>query len=175
MLHLNVWLRTPYISRACASAIRRKDIQRGSRFRQRSDGSRTIRAASGSDWYVPACFIAVLFDSQEALIGQWRAHTIRRDSKTDPFVYSCIPASNLMQLLAAHDGVKLACSFCNRSRTSRINNPEGDVYEVRDRYEGGCGGSRGRAGRLSGSQAHAGRYRWSEVAGSETAVGCCCR
>src|SRR5580698_8590372 len=70
-----------------------------------------------------------------------------------PFVYSCIPAPNLMQLPAANDGVKLACPFCIRSRTSRINNPEGDVYEVRDRFEGGCSGSRGRACRLSGSEA----------------------
>src|SRR6202030_1582074 len=45
--------------------------------------------------------------------------------KDRPSVYSCIPVVNLVQLLAANDGVKLACPFRIRSRTSRINNPKG--------------------------------------------------
>src|SRR3984885_11609924 len=148
MLHLNVCWARPTWCRADGAAH-----SYPSRFRQRSDGSRTIRAASRRDRFVPVCFIDVLFHSQAALIGQCGAYITLSRPQDRPFVYSCIPAPNLMQLLAANDGVKLACPFCIRSRTSRINNPEGDVYEVRDRFEGGCSGSRGRACRLSGSEA----------------------
>src|SRR5215475_9221893 len=56
--------------------------------------------------------------------------------------------------------------------TSRINNPGGDVYESRDRFEGGCRGSRGGTCRLSGSEAPPGGCRRPQVTGSEAAVRC---
>src|SRR5690348_10599650 len=62
-----------------------------------------------------------------------------RDRKTRHLFCSCIPVANLVQLRAASAGVELAHRLCiSFLRTSRINNPEGDVYEMRERCEGGC-------------------------------------
>src|SRR5579883_605016 len=56
-------------------------------------------------------------------------------------------------------------------RTSRINNPEGDMYEVRECCQDGCcRGSRDRSCWLPGPQADAVRYRGSEVAGCPAAI-----
>jgi hypothetical protein len=136
MLHLNVWLRTPYIV-ALANRIKAADMHRVSASIGRTSHARKHDSDNGArqdhvpyvarnahDWNVPACFIAVLLGWYAALIGQWGAHTTAA-TKRQTSVYSCIPVVNLVQLLAANDGVKLACPFRIRSRTSRINNPKG--------------------------------------------------
>ena len=79
-------------------------------------------------------------------------------------VWSCIPASNLVQLRAANRGRAQPRLDPGRARrvshallrTSRINNPEGDLYEVRECCEGGCcRGSRDRPCWLPRPQADA--------------------
>src|SRR3569833_3752753 len=110
---------------------------------------RLITYHTGCTWSqrcVPACFIAVLFDSRVALIGQWSPQTILSRPQDGPFCLQLHSSSKF-------DAVTCCACWCEtclpvlhcRSRTSRITNPEGDVYEVRDRFEGGCRGSRGRA------------------------------
>src|SRR5215469_9692700 len=77
-------------------------------------------------------------------------------------VGSCIPVSNLMQLRAANTAV-----LAHRSRFRLLGHPEstpkGDVYEVRERCEGGgCRGSSRWNGRLYGPEASPGPGRRSE-------------
>ena len=56
-----------------------------------------------------------------------------------------------------------------------INYPKGDVYEERDRFEGGCRGSRDRTCRLYGSETPPGGSRGPQVAGRQTAIRCAVR
>src|SRR2546430_13523655 len=85
---------------------------------------------------------------------------------------SCNPLINSMQLCAVNGAWNLRAYIRIVPGTSRINNPEGDVYESRDRFEGGCRGSRGGTCRLSGSEAPPGGCRRPQVTGSEAAVRC---
>src|SRR6185312_17380904 len=90
-------------------------------------------------------------------------------------VWSCIPAANSVQLRAAKAAERLPAAFAYCVlRTSRINNPEGDLYEVRECCQGGCCCGIGhRSCRLPGPQADAVRYRGSEVTGCPAAIAGC--
>src|SRR6185437_2759850 len=135
-----------------------------------------MRAAKGLNRCVPACFIAVLLDVPEALIGQWRVYTILSRPQDGPICLQLHSSAKFAAVTGCERWRETCLPVLHfRSRTSRINNPEGDVYEVLDRFEGGCSGSRGWACRLSGSQAPPERCGQPEAAGLEAAVRRCRR